>query len=221
MWQKYDTNCIIQHFLIVSSENLRQFWCALVILNYAKNTSLIVLVGYGVKKGCAECKMSTPTIAIVEDDTNIRNLVESYLLKEGYETIGLVSAEEAEDLWRKDPPDLWVLDIMLPGMDGYEFCQRLRKKSENPVIMISALDEEMSRIKGIKLGSDDYLTKPFNPQELVARVNRLLYRWRMFSKHEEVLSKGPSQNTGETSVPGLQIFLKTNTGWFGKEAKLR
>lgn len=116
-------------------------------------------------------------IAIVDDDMNIRQIVEAYLKKEGYETIGLESAEEALQLWESHPPDLWVLDIMLPGMNGYEFCRRIRTKAETPIIMISARDEEVDKILGLELGSDDYLTKPFSPRELVARVNRALRRW--------------------------------------------
>ncbi|MGC5325229.1 response regulator transcription factor [Brevibacillus sp. SYSU BS000544] len=121
--------------------------------------------------------MKSYRIAIVDDDMNIRQIVEAYLKKEGYETIGLESAEDALQLWESNPPDLWVLDIMLPGMNGYEFCRRVRAKAETPIIMISARDEEVDKILGLELGSDDYLTKPFSPRELVARVNRALRRW--------------------------------------------
>ncbi len=117
-------------------------------------------------------------IAVVDDDVNIRQLVEAYLHREGYRTIGLSTAEEAWDLWQTAPPDLWVLDIMLPGMDGYEFCRRIRSDTEVPIIMISARDEEVDKILGLELGSDDYLTKPFSPRELVARVKRILHRTR-------------------------------------------
>jgi two-component system, OmpR family, response regulator CssR len=145
-------------------------------------------------------------IAIVEDDSNIRQLVESYLIKEGYKTIGLKSAEEAESYRKNDPPDLWILDIMLPGIDGYEFCRRIRKKSEVPIIMISAQDDDINRIMGIEIGSDDYLTKPFNPKELVAHVNRILYRWEMFNKNGTNLIKKIKEVSGQTPIRGLQIF---------------
>ncbi|NWL86285.1 MULTISPECIES: response regulator transcription factor [unclassified Paenibacillus] len=130
-------------------------------------------------------------IAVVDDDLNIRNLVEAYLQKENYRTIGLSSAEEAWDLWRGHPPDLWVLDIMLPGMDGYEFCRRIRNEAEVPIIMISARDSEVDKILGLELGSDDYLVKPFSPRELVARVKRQLQRWYKLNQLEESAIPSP------------------------------
>jgi two-component system response regulator CssR len=121
--------------------------------------------------------MNAYRIAVVDDDANIRQIVCAYLQKEGYQTISLDSAEAAWELWQSSPPDLWVLDIMLPGMNGYELCKRLRAETETPILMISARDEEVDKILGLELGSDDYLTKPFSPRELVARINRALRRW--------------------------------------------
>lgn len=121
--------------------------------------------------------MKNYQIAVVDDDFHIRDIVEAYLQKEGYRTIPLGSAEEALMLWNTEPPDMWILDIMLPGMNGYEFCRQIRKEAEVPIIMISARDEEVDKILGLELGSDDYLTKPFSPRELVARVNRLFHRF--------------------------------------------
>lgn len=121
--------------------------------------------------------MSHYFIAVVDDDSNIRNIVEAYLRKEGYRTVGLSSAEAAWELWNSDSPDMWILDIMLPGMNGYDFCRQIRKEAEVPIIMISARDEEVDKILGLELGSDDYLTKPFSPRELVARVKRLFHRF--------------------------------------------
>lgn len=115
-------------------------------------------------------------IAIVEDDENIQDIVSAYLEKEGYTTTVLSSAEEAWELWTKGPPDMWVLDIMLPGMDGYEFCRKIRAESDIPIIIISAKDDEIDKILGLELGGDDYLTKPFSPRELVARIKRLFKR---------------------------------------------
>ncbi|MFG6147213.1 response regulator transcription factor [Halobacillus sp. B23F22_1] len=117
------------------------------------------------------------TIGVVEDDPNIRNIVTAYLDKEGYEVEALGTAEKAWEYFQQSPPDLWVLDIMLPGIDGYEFCKRIRQTSEVPIIIISAKDEEVDKILGLELGGDDYLTKPFSPRELVARVKRQLKRW--------------------------------------------
>lgn len=115
-------------------------------------------------------------IGVVEDDTNIQNIVSAYLKKEGFTISVLGSAEDAWQLWETQPPDMWILDIMLPGMDGYDFCKKIREESDVPIIIISAKDEEIDKILGIELGGDDYLTKPFSPRELVARVKRLFKR---------------------------------------------
>lgn len=115
-------------------------------------------------------------IGVVEDDPNIQNIVSAYLQKEGFSVSVLGSAEKAWALWKKDPPDMWILDIMLPGMDGYEFCKKIRNESDVPIIIISAKDDEIDKILGLELGSDDYLTKPFSPRELIARVKRLFIR---------------------------------------------
>ncbi|MFD0713393.1 response regulator transcription factor [Paenibacillus sp. GCM10027626] len=116
-------------------------------------------------------------IAIVDDDDHIRTLLQAYLHKENFRTIGLSTAEDAWVLAQTNPPALWILDIMLPGMDGYELCRRIREKGEVPIVMISAKDDEVDKILGLELGSDDYMVKPFSPRELVARVKRQLERW--------------------------------------------
>ncbi|CQR48293.1 Transcriptional regulatory protein CssR [Paraliobacillus sp. PM-2] len=116
------------------------------------------------------------SIFIVEDDPNIRDIVSAYLNKEGYQVSMADNAEDAWELTSEHAPDMWILDIMLPGMDGYELCKKIRQKSEVPIIIISAKDEEVDKILGLELGSDDYLTKPFSPRELVARVKRLFKR---------------------------------------------
>lgn len=126
-------------------------------------------------------------IGLVEDDANIRDIVEGYLKKEGYTVLAVDTAEKAWDIFNRehDHPELWVLDIMLPGMDGYEFCQKIRQTSEVPIIIISAKDEEVDKILGLELGGDDYLTKPFSPRELVARVKRHLKRWEVMKGNPE------------------------------------
>ncbi|WP_080875383.1 response regulator transcription factor [Oceanobacillus timonensis] len=115
-------------------------------------------------------------IGLVEDDKNIQDIVDAYLKKEGYQITVLDNAEDGWALWENNPPDMWVLDIMLPGMDGYEFCKKIRNESDVPIIIISAKDEEIDKILGLELGSDDYLTKPFSPRELIARIKRLFKR---------------------------------------------
>lgn len=144
-------------------------------------------------------------IAIVDDELHIRQIVEAYLQREGYRTIGVSSAEEALQLRKVMPPDLWVLDIMLPGMDGYEFCRQIRNDDEVPIIMISAKDEEVDKIMGLELGSDDYLTKPFSPRELVAKVNRLLFRWSMQQANP---GTGCAASPTTLVVGALQIIQK-------------
>ncbi|SDM88026.1 response regulator transcription factor [Sediminibacillus halophilus] len=116
------------------------------------------------------------SIVVVEDDVNIRNIVSAYLRKDGYQVTVVESGEEALTIWKNDPPDMWILDIMLPGIDGYELCKTIRQESEVPIIIISAKDEELDKILGLELGGDDYLTKPFSPREMVARVKRLFKR---------------------------------------------
>ncbi|MEC0090496.1 response regulator transcription factor [Paenibacillus macquariensis] len=154
-------------------------------------------------------------IAVVDDDQHIRNLVEAYLIKENYQTIGLGSAEEAWTLWQTNPPDMWVLDIMLPGMDGYEFCRRIRHEAEVPIIMISARDNEVDKILGLELGSDDYMVKPFSPRELVARIKRQLQRtYKMNAPTEGVtLPTAPAS----LEVGRLQLLLEERRVFWCRE----
>ncbi|MBM7551901.1 response regulator transcription factor [Thalassobacillus pellis] len=153
-------------------------------------------------------------IAIVEDDPNIRDIVEGYLKKEGYLVHGLENAETAWNLFKDDPPDLWVLDIMLPGMDGYEFCKQVRQHSQVPIIIISAKDEELDKILGLELGGDDYLTKPFSPRELVARVKRHLVKWQS-------MNQAPSQSNETIEVGGLVLSLgERRVYWEGAEKEM-
>lgn len=123
-------------------------------------------------------------IVIVEDDLNIQNIVAAFLKKEGYHVTTVDNAEDGLELWQSNPPDMWILDIMLPGMDGYEFCKKIRNESEVPIIIISAKDEEIDKILGLELGGDDYLTKPFSPRELVARVKRLFKRTQVVNTED-------------------------------------
>ncbi|GAA3409992.1 response regulator transcription factor [Paenibacillus hodogayensis] len=155
-------------------------------------------------------------VAVVDDDEHIRNLVEAYLQKENYSTIGLRSAEQAWDLWKSSPPDLWVLDIMLPGMDGYEFCRRIRAEADVPIIMISAKDTDVDKILGLELGSDDYMVKPFSPRELVARVKRQFQRLEKF-KHAE--DKEPeTAGASALTVNQLQLMVEERrVFWQGTE----
>lgn len=163
--------------------------------------------------------MNNYLIAVVDDDLHIRNLVEAYLQKENFRTVGLESAEEALELWKTQPPDMWVLDLMLPGMDGYEFCRRIRNEAEVPIIMISARDSEVDKILGLELGSDDYLVKPFSPRELVARIKRQLHRWYII--RNEGVEPGPSSSSIQLKVGKLQLMLEERrVFWQGEEAEM-
>ena len=119
-----------------------------------------------------------PTILIVDDEPNIIELLQLYLKNAGYQVLTARDGRQALLLARSEKPDLMVLDLMLPEIDGFEVCRRLRKRdSELPIIMLTARDDDIDKIVGLELGADDYMTKPFNPRELVARVKAVLRRW--------------------------------------------
>jgi two-component system response regulator CssR len=165
-------------------------------------------------------EMNNPyLIAVVDDDEHIRHLVEAYLQKENYRTIGLGTAEEAWILWQTSPPDMWVLDVMLPGMDGYELCRRIRNEAEVPIIMISARDNEVDKILGLELGSDDYLVKPFSPRELVARIKRQLQRWYKMSNPPERVGNLTTPTRIETDQL-LLLSEERRVFWYGEEVDL-
>ena len=120
--------------------------------------------------------MASPKILIVDDDENISELISLYLEKECFDTETAANGEEALKLIDVYNPDLILLDLMLPGIDGYEVCQRIRKTRDTPIIMLSAKSEVFDKVLGLKIGADDYLSKPFDSNELVARVHAVLRR---------------------------------------------
>ncbi len=115
-------------------------------------------------------------ILVVDDDATVAEVVERYLRREGYEVETVGDGRLALDRALADPPDLVVLDLMLPGIDGLDVCRRLRALAPVPVIMLTARGEESDRVVGLELGADDYVAKPFSPKELVARVRAVLRR---------------------------------------------
>ncbi|WP_040949021.1 response regulator transcription factor [Gorillibacterium massiliense] len=119
------------------------------------------------------------TIMVVDDDRHIRQLVRFYLEDEGFEVVEQANGAEAWQYYNGHAVDLIILDVMMPFMDGWELCRRLREHGEKPVLMITAKNEPMDRIKGFQLGTDDYLVKPFEPMELVLRVKALLKRYKI------------------------------------------
>ena len=116
------------------------------------------------------------TILVVDDEPTIREIVVTYLKRDGYRTLEAADGDRARELIDTERPDLVVLDVMLPGTDGLELCRRIRAGSHLPVIMLTARGEESDRIVGLDLGADDYVTKPFSPRELAARVRTVLRR---------------------------------------------
>src|SRR5213593_2142258 len=116
------------------------------------------------------------TVLVVDDEPTIREIVVGYLERAGYQTLEAADGHRARELLEHDSPDLVVLDLMLPGIDGLELCRWIRARSRLPVIMLTARGEEADRIVGLELGADDYVTKPFSPRELAARVRAVLRR---------------------------------------------
>ena len=116
------------------------------------------------------------TILVVEDDRNIGSLVRAYLERDGYRVLWVRSGEDGLAELERHTLSLVVLDVGLPGIDGFEVCRRIRARGETPVIMLTARDEEVDRVLGLELGADDYVPKPFSPRELVARVKAVLRR---------------------------------------------
>ncbi len=119
---------------------------------------------------------SGKTVLVIEDDRNTADLIALYLEREGFRALTAGDGEAGLALAEQYRPDLVVLDLMLPKIDGWEVCRRLRKRSEVPVIMLTARGEEIDRVAGLTLGADDYVVKPFSPRELVARVKAVLRR---------------------------------------------
>ena len=133
------------------------------------------------------------TILIVEDEKDIVKMLDYNLKKEGFKTLAVYDGEDALDLATKEQPNLIILDLMLPGMDGLEVCKALKSESKTapiPIIMLTAKSQESDKIVGLELGADDYVTKPFSPQELIARIKAVLRRTKEKSKLPEVLKIG-------------------------------
>ena len=115
-------------------------------------------------------------VLVADDEAQIRNILSIYLKKAGFEVVEAADGAEALVKVQSDKPDIIVLDIMMPVMDGLEVCKQVRKISDIPIIMLTAKDEDDDRILGLEIGADDYITKPFNTREVVARVNAVLRR---------------------------------------------
>ena len=120
--------------------------------------------------------MRTPTILVAEDDPKTAGLIETYLRNEGYLTVWADNGRRAVELFTQHQPRLVILDVMMPQADGFEVCSELRRESNVPILFLSARDHEVDKVLGLGLGGDDFVSKPFSPRELVARVKALLRR---------------------------------------------
>jgi DNA-binding response OmpR family regulator len=130
------------------------------------------------------------TVLIADDEKNIVQLTRMYLANEGFTVESAANGREALDKIRQVKPDLVILDLMMPEIDGWEVCRRLRKESDIPIIMLTARGEDVDKIVGLELGADDYVTKPFNTRELVARVKAVLRRYGAGKAPERALQVG-------------------------------
>lgn len=158
--------------------------------------------------------MDKETILIVDDEKEIRDLIEIYLKNEGYKTLKAINGLEALEVLEKDNVDLIILDIMMPKMDGIQACMKIREEKNMPIIMLSAKSQDMDKINGLITGADDYMTKPFNPLELMARVKSQLRRYMR-------LNDKPSSKNGIIEIDDLIINLNTHEVKIeGKEIKL-
>ncbi len=137
-------------------------------------------------------------ILLVDDDPNISHLVQLYLEKEGFDVQIASRGDEGLAAFRRRPPNLLLLDVMLPGIDGWQVCRAVRQFSAIPIIMLTAKDETFDKVLGLELGADDYLTKPFEPKELVARIKAVLRRTQ----------PGTAEEKGDViSFPNLTVSL--------------
>lgn len=154
--------------------------------------------------------MST-LILLVDDEKKITELARLYLENEGYRASAVHDGEQALQAFQTEQPGLIVLDLMLPLLDGFEVCRRIRAQSDVPILMLTARDEDVDKIVGLELGADDYLTKPFNPRELVARIKAILRRAQPSQKTQRIelgnLTLDPERR--EVTVGNKAVPLRT------------
>jgi len=132
-------------------------------------------------------------LLVIDDEANLRHTLSYALRQEGYEVLTAADGDEGLALFRQAAPDLVILDVMLPGQDGFEVCRRLRRESDVPVVMLTARDTELDKIVGLEIGADDYLAKPFSMRELIARVRALL---RRTTRRAEAPASGTLERAG-------------------------
>lgn len=148
--------------------------------------------------------MVTRKILIAEDDADISMIEETYLEAAGFQTAIVADGNKVIPLVREGGFDLLLLDVMLPGKSGYDICREVRDQTDIPILMVTAKTETVDKLRGLGLGADDYISKPFDPAELVARVHANL------RQHDRITAKLPKQNDGEIQIGDLRIFTE---GW--------
>ena len=152
--------------------------------------------------------MANNKILVVDDDPNIAQLINVYLMREGYEVETCDRGDKAVERFKANPPNLMLLDLMLPGMDGMMVCREIRKTSNIPIIMLTAKDDTFDKVLGLELGADDYMVKPFEMKELLARIKAVLRRYQT----------GADAPAKELSFPGLTVNISSYTCFYrGKE----
>ena len=152
------------------------------------------------------------TILVVDDEPNILELAKLYLEQEGYRVEVVGDGNDALLKLNSVKPSLIILDLMLPDIDGFEVCRQIRKKSDVPILMLTARREDVDKIVGLELGADDYLTKPFNPRELVARVKAVLRRYKSGLKPGQTIEVGNLHidlARREATIDSQQLRLRT------------
>ena len=158
-------------------------------------------------------------ILVADDEKEIRDLLEIYLLNEGYKVVKAKDGQEALDIIENEDVDLLVLDIMMPKVNGIEVCKKVRQNKNMPILMLSAKSEDMDKIQGLMTGADDYMTKPFNPLELVARVKSQLRRY--YRLNPKVKAQVIEEISNIVTIEDLEINLDTHEIFIdGKEVKL-
>ena len=141
-------------------------------------------------------------VLVVDDDPNIVEVLRLYFDKDGFAVVSCLTGDKAVETFQTSQPDLVVLDLMLPGKDGYDICREIRKTSDVPIIMLTARSDTLDKVVGLELGADDYLQKPFEPKELLARVKAVLRR----TKKQETTSSESKDNKDNTEVISYEGF---------------
>jgi len=149
-------------------------------------------------------------ILVVDDKLELRTLLKSYLTQEGFEVVTASDGQEALYVARHERPNLIILDLMMPEMGGYEFMRAYNREADTPVVVLTAKIEENDKVLGLELGADDYVTKPFSPRELTARVRAVLRRAEKQSSSQDILRNGPIEldwTSRITTVNGHEVAL--------------